>query len=45
MKAEAAQLCKMLSKAQSERMPFEGVEIAKSLQRIPFFVKFFDMKS
>ncbi len=39
------QLYKMLSKPLSQRMPFEGVEIAKALQKVLLLNKLFDMKS
>ncbi len=39
------QIFKVLSKDEYEKMPFEGIEIAKSLSRLPFFRRFFDTTS
>lgn len=38
-------IIKMLSKPTTERMPFEGVELTKFLQRIPFFKRMFHTQS
>lgn len=35
----------MLTKDDQEKMPFEGIEIAKTLARIPFFRRYFDTNS
>lgn len=41
MKPEALNIIKMISKPINERMPFEGIELTKFVQKIPFFHRFF----
>lgn len=45
MKPEALNVIKMLSKPIADRMPFEGVELTKFIQKIPFFKQFFPVHS
>lgn len=43
IKGETEQIFKVLMKEEQEKMPFEGIEIAKTLARIPFFKRYFDV--
>lgn len=45
VRGEVQQIYKVLSKDDQDKMPFEGIEIAKTLTRIPFFRRFFDTNS
>jgi hypothetical protein len=45
VREEVQQIYKVLSKDDQDKMPFEGIEIAKTLARIPFFRRFFDHNS
>ncbi len=45
IKGEVQQIYKVLTKDEQDKMPFEGIEIAKTLSRIPFFRRYFDTNS
>lgn len=45
MKPEAMNIIKMISKPMNERMPFEGVELTKFVQKLSFFKRFFPFQS
>lgn len=45
MKPETMNIIKMISKPFNERMPFEGVELTKFVQKLPFFRRFFPYQS
>lgn len=45
VKGEVQQIFKVLTKEEQDKMPFEGIEIAKTLSRIPFFKRYFDNNS
>ena len=45
MKPEALNIIKMISKPHNERMPFEGIELTKFIQKIPFFNRFFPIQA
>jgi hypothetical protein len=45
VKGEVQQIFKVLSKEEHDKMPFEGIEIAKTLARLPFFRRHFDTNS
>lgn len=45
IRGEMQQIFKVLSKQEYDKMPFEGIEIAKSLSRLPFFRRFFHTAS
>ncbi len=38
-------IVKMISKPMNERMPFEGVELTKFVQKLSFFKRFFPFQS
>ena len=45
IKGEVQQIFRVLNKSEQDKMPFEGIEIAKTLTRVPFFKRFFDLSS
>ena len=45
IKGEVQQIYKVLTKDDQDKMPFEGIEIAKTLARVPFFRRFFETSS
>mgnify|MGYP006323236841 CR=1 FL=1 len=45
VRGEVQQIFKVLTKDDQDKMPFEGIEIAKTLSRIPFFRRYFDTNS
>lgn len=45
IRGETEQIFKVLTKEEQEKMPFEGIEIAKTMARVPFFKRYFDINS
>ena len=45
MKPQAMNIIKMISKPIYQRMPFEGVELTKFVQKLTFFKKYFPYQS